>query len=195
MGFRIDWAVDDADWEQARDVAARFGPGSDYDVALLALENLLPGTVRFGWDGTPMLPVPVSDPTWESFSVWPERNRLGVQRPEETDLARGFGVLVTDLAWQFAHIVEGGRFESAPDGAHAQYNLSVDALAIRFLKNGERVVILSNQLIDRGWMLVVPGSEFVAAVRSFLHEFAGALRRHAPALLPWETFAPLRPYA
>lgn len=193
LRFAIAWSTTDASWAEARAKCSQHAPGSEYDRALYALDELVIGRVWFEQAGQPMMPTYVPAPNWTT-SVWSPDDRLAAKTPRQTQFAHGFAVSLVDFTWQLADILVASGFDMAPDGTSAFFHEAAEALMLEFHKHEGSIRILSNTPQDRGWLLEVPESEFFAAVHWLLKSFVTAVAQHAPVLLEWQTFRPLLPY-
>jgi hypothetical protein len=194
LPFEIDWTVEDEYWQQAKVFAAQAPAHWALDQSGELLDYLLPGSIRFRQNGQPLPALPVHDLSWVDFAAQHFGNRLREFAGDETHLAQEYSLWVAEFAWQLANALNVEKFETAPDGADAWYHMFDEPLSIRFHKTGGTIAILSDQLVDHGWMILVPQNEFFRGARRFLGSFAAALGDNIPALLGWRTFAPLLPY-
>lgn len=193
LAFEIVWAVETTDWDNARSAVETHRRGSEYDTYLQALDELLPGTIRFADNQASNPPALIPSASIDTeFSIWVRRGYSSAAFGDQTHLVQGYEVVMLDFAWQMAVILDRTRFAEAPSGAQATYSLSVDALIIRFRKEDGMIQIISDSLADLGWQLLVQDAEFFRGVEQFLRSFGMMVDRELPEIISWETFDPLR---
>lgn len=193
MTFKIAWTTDDGEWNALLAAAREHGPDSIYDRGLDARNDKLMGSIWFMQDGNYARPVSAPLARWLEFSVWAQRGG-GATRPDKTSLSEGIDLSLIDLAWQLAYILQVEGFESACDGALANYHETDDAMAIRFVKDNGHILILTNTSRDVGWTVMTSASEFFLGLHEFLTSLSTDIYTRCPDLFQWHTFQPLRPY-
>ena len=194
MAFEIGWTIESEHWNEASAFVERASADWARDSSSEVIEGLLPGWIRFGWNGEHMVPVPLRDNSWADFSVRRHGLRLREFAANESHLAQEYSLWVAEFAWQLANALNVEKFETAPDGADAWYHMFDEPLSIRFHKSGGDIAILSDEREDLGWMLLGPNEKFFVGVKTLLGSFAAALGEHVPDLLGWEVFKGLLPY-
>lgn len=194
MSFHVRWTIADESWDEARALVARSLPEWAFEPSPNLGDELLPGFIRFTWNGRAMVPVPVRDAGWADFSIVRHGPRLRQYEATQTFLSREYNLWMAEFAWHLAYALDIERFETAREGTDAWYHMYDAPLMLRFRMASGNVAVLSDEREDLGWMPLVPNEQFFVGVKKILGSFAAALGEQAPDLLRWEVFKSLLPY-
>jgi hypothetical protein len=165
--FIIKWEINEDKWDKARAARQTNLPGSDYDLSLTPLYDLLYGYVQFIYDDTRLF------------------------RDQNTPV-RGKKLSVLDLAVELVRALGAGQFADAPDGTVVQLVELEFRVEISFARRLSQVIITTNQ--PGSHELSVPQETFFQGTQEFLTNFVGEIRKREPSLLDWKCVTELRDF-
>ncbi len=192
MGFQIDWRLDDAEWEKARQVARVERKGSEYDRGGEAFFLLLWGRLQFRLGEKVLFPP-------DRLVALAERRRANhiamgdPWYPIDTDVgAGGIQISILDVADQLLQIARTLSEYAGSETMRDTFWQNEGGRTIEFARSGNVVTIASDLFTDIS--LTTPADEFMNEARRFLLDFIGAIEVRVPALLEWKSLEQLRRY-
>lgn len=185
--LRIRWNVDEREWDTAKLISEREAPGSEYDNARYARDDLLYCRL---WFEEETAHVEVFD---EFPQDWQLRHKLDLSEIaiENTSFVYGFYVQLLDFALQLAPADTNEHLAARLKTGFDVFE-SMGPLHLRFIAEGNDVLIYSWD--SPGYRQRVNAAEFISAIDTFLREVVASVDSRAPLLLTWDSMRQLLPY-
>lgn len=188
----ICWHIAETEWDKARRTASANPPGSRYDSSEGAAD-LLRGRVQFAVDAAELFDESVLlAQVTDAAKPVPSRTQMAHSRAAGLDFwHRAAGLSVLDLALQLQGVLQFLRRPTAGEAPARFVFKDTDGSGwITFEVRAGSVAMHSNLASARHLDVSVEG--VIAGIIRFSEEVARTIETEAPALLAWNSLAPLR---